>query len=109
MAMKMTVLIINAFLLFGLLFSLEMQVIEGRRLMSEEERNREPVHASLHSTINGSRSIKPPVIASMPQAAEVEEGQSEALPPPPAPSHDTENFRPTTPGHSPGIGHSIHN
>lgn len=27
----------------------------------------------------------------------------------PPPSHDVGDFRPTTPGHSPGIGHSIHN
>ncbi|EOA28784.1 hypothetical protein CARUB_v10025016mg [Capsella rubella] len=25
------------------------------------------------------------------------------------PSHGVDNFRPTVPGHSPGIGHSVHN
>ncbi|GAU39823.1 hypothetical protein TSUD_154530 [Trifolium subterraneum] len=30
-------------------------------------------------------------------------------PPPPTPGRDVSDFRPTTPGHSPGIGHSIHN
>lgn len=27
----------------------------------------------------------------------------------PPPSHGVGDFRPTTPGHSPGVGHSIHN
>ncbi|MED6155794.1 hypothetical protein PIB30_008376 [Stylosanthes scabra] len=33
------------------------------------------------------------------------------LPPPPEPAigHDVDDFRPTEPGHSPGVGHSIHN
>lgn len=28
---------------------------------------------------------------------------------PPPPSHGVDDFRPTAPGHSPGVGHSIHN
>ncbi|KAL4372776.1 hypothetical protein HN51_006762 [Arachis hypogaea] len=31
------------------------------------------------------------------------------LVPPPPPSHDVNDFRPTAPGHSPGVGHSVHN
>ncbi|KAG2259160.1 hypothetical protein Bca52824_078454 [Brassica carinata] len=27
----------------------------------------------------------------------------------PPPSHGVDTFRPTVPGHSPGIGHSVHN
>ncbi|KAL1212199.1 Precursor of CEP3 [Cardamine amara subsp. amara] len=27
----------------------------------------------------------------------------------PPPSHGVDTFRPTAPGHSPGIGHSVHN
>ena len=30
-------------------------------------------------------------------------------PPPPPAGHDINNFRPTVPGHSPGVGHSIQN
>ncbi|XP_042487037.1 precursor of CEP9-like [Macadamia integrifolia] len=30
-------------------------------------------------------------------------------PPPPPPQGHIEDFRPTAPGHSPGIGHSVHN
>lgn len=30
-------------------------------------------------------------------------------PPPPPPPRSAQDFRPTTPGHSPGAGHSIHN
>jgi hypothetical protein len=30
-------------------------------------------------------------------------------PSPTTPGRDVSDFRPTTPGHSPGIGHSIHN
>jgi hypothetical protein len=29
--------------------------------------------------------------------------------PPPPPRHDVDDFRPTAPGHSPGVGHSIKN
>ncbi|KFK32740.1 hypothetical protein AALP_AA6G282700 [Arabis alpina] len=32
---------------------------------------------------------------------------AESLQPPP--SHGVDTFRPTAPGHSPGIGHSVHN
>nr|KYP66859.1 hypothetical protein KK1_013170 [Cajanus cajan] len=28
---------------------------------------------------------------------------------PPSAGRDVDNFRPTAPGHSPGVGHSIHN
>ncbi|XP_020206960.1 precursor of CEP5 [Cajanus cajan] len=27
----------------------------------------------------------------------------------PPPAHGVDDFRPTTPGHSPGVGHSVHN
>ncbi|KAL2348406.1 hypothetical protein Fmac_002406 [Flemingia macrophylla] len=30
-------------------------------------------------------------------------------PPPPSAGRDVDNFRPTAPGHSPGVGHSLHN
>ena len=29
--------------------------------------------------------------------------------PPPAEGRDVSDFRPTNPGHSPGVGHSVHN
>ncbi|KAJ0234363.1 Precursor of CEP5 [Hirschfeldia incana] len=34
---------------------------------------------------------------------------SQPPPPPPPEGKGAEDFRPTTPGHSPGIGHSLHN
>lgn len=43
------------------------------------------------------------------------EADGSVLPSPPAeplespPSHGVDTFRPTAPGHSPGIGHSVHN
>ncbi|XP_018438970.1 precursor of CEP3-like [Raphanus sativus] len=45
---------------------------------------------------------------------EIGEDGSMTLSPPaepfqPPPSHGVDTFRPTVPGHSPGIGHSVHN
>ncbi|GAA0182221.1 hypothetical protein LIER_30341 [Lithospermum erythrorhizon] len=37
-----------------------------------------------------------------------ESRSQQTLPPPPS-SDYVDDFRPTTPGHSPGIGHSVHN
>ena len=37
---------------------------------------------------------------------------SQSPPTPPtdaAPGHNIDDFRPTAPGHSPGVGHSVHN
>lgn len=47
-------------------------------------------------------------------AEEISAGGSVPLLPPaeplqPPPSHGVDTFRPTVPGHSPGIGHSVHN
>ncbi|KAL3722162.1 hypothetical protein ACJRO7_034515 [Eucalyptus globulus] len=32
-----------------------------------------------------------------------------STPPPPSPLHSLDDFRPTAPGHSPGVGHSLQN
>ncbi|GMN30033.1 hypothetical protein TIFTF001_002660 [Ficus carica] len=37
------------------------------------------------------------------------DGVNTGVSPPPPPGHDTSDFRPTAPRHSPGIGHSVHN
>ncbi|KAJ1415220.1 hypothetical protein SESBI_18171 [Sesbania bispinosa] len=67
------------FLLIALII---FQSIEGRYLKSDESESQSDGGIS-NSTTNA------------------------AVPPPPG--RDVDDFRPTAPGHSPGVGHSIHN
>ncbi|BAU00198.1 hypothetical protein LR48_Vigan06g034400 [Vigna angularis] len=69
------------------------QSIEGRHLKLEE---------TIHLQMQG-RIWKTNV-------APFEVGVSPPAPPSvAAPGRDVDNFRPTAPGHSPGVGHSVHN
>ncbi|CAL0314418.1 unnamed protein product [Lupinus luteus] len=69
---------------------------EGRYL------NLDNVHGGVSTTTNEDTltQVSPPTLPSM------EDGATTVAPPP---GHDIDGFRPTVPGHSPGVGHSIHN
>ncbi|KAJ4714909.1 Precursor of CEP3 [Melia azedarach] len=107
-------------LLLVLIFSQEIQSIEGRNLkleranelpklqtykkiaekepenISEQKNN---LHGDKYPTVSASNAdLSPPTAPSV--------GVGESVPPPPK---NAENFRPTAPGHSPGVGHSLQN
>jgi hypothetical protein len=95
-----------------IVFSQTFVSIEGRYLKSNNEvkqslmkhnnANNEDV---VHRSISISKAAKLP---SMSQPSVVVNGAT-GEPSPTTPGRDVSDFRPTTPGHSPGIGHSIHN
>ena len=92
-----------------IIFFQGFQSIEGRYLKPGHEgnqnllnhRDQDEVHGDI-STINGAKltKVSPPMI---PSALVGATGA------PPALGHDVDDFRPTDPGHSPGVGHSVHN
>ncbi|OIW10959.1 hypothetical protein TanjilG_22766 [Lupinus angustifolius] len=86
-------------LLALIIFCQGFQSIEGRYLKSDQEDN---VHGGI-STTNA------PILTnvSSPKLPSEENGATTVVPPPPG--HGVDNFRPTEPGHSPGVGHSAHN
>ncbi|CAN6906400.1 unnamed protein product [Brassica oleracea] len=80
---------INVYLFaFMLLLTIKQELgsVEGRTLTTSTNGTAEEISA------DGSVPLLPP---------------AEPLQPPP--SHGVDTFRPTVPGHSPGIGHSVHN
>ncbi|KAG6666279.1 hypothetical protein CIPAW_01G020000 [Carya illinoinensis] len=111
-------------LFFVLIFSQETQFIEGRHLLvgknnefqtlqthnkiHEKETNKHggKFRDDRHDMTAMSNAITHEAILLSPPTAAADEG-AVAPPPPPARAMITD-FRPTTPGHSPGIGHPIH-
>jgi hypothetical protein len=106
--------LISAFLFLVLIFAQVIQCIEGRRLLVGKN-NEFQTHQTqnkiyeketikrggkLHgddTTNEASTKVFPPT----PPAVDV------PMPPPPRSVRDINDFRPTAPGHSPGVGHSI--
>ncbi|KAL4343581.1 hypothetical protein HN873_035439 [Arachis hypogaea] len=82
-----------AFFLALIIFFHGFQSIEGRYLKDE-------VHGVISNNANTSTDM---VVSTT--------GLPPPPPPPPAPvlGHGVDDFRPTDPGHSPGVGHSIQN
>ncbi|RHN42251.1 putative encoded peptide [Medicago truncatula] len=95
-----------------IIFSQTFMSIDGRYLKSNEGKQSLMKHneASNDDIIHVSISISNAEILNMtPPNMVVNGATGESSPPPPPPGRDISDFRPTTPGHSPGIGHSIHN
>ncbi|KAI9089240.1 hypothetical protein K1719_029519 [Acacia pycnantha] len=84
--------------ILALTLCLEFSSIEGRYLKFEGNENfvngevNDVVHRKVQSTTNAATLLD----VSLPSS-------------PPAEGHDVSDFRPTNPGHSPGVGHSVHN
>lgn len=112
--------LISAFLFFFLIFSQETRFIEGRRLLVGK--NNEFVTLQIDTKIHEKETIKhrgkfhpdhdttsdavtQAIVVLSPPTAPADEDEA---PPPPPPAHAINDFRPTAPGHSPGVGHSIH-
>jgi len=97
-----------------IIFSQIFMSIDGRYLKSNEGKqslmkhneasNRDIIHVSISiSNAEILTKMTPPNVV-------INGATGEPSPPPPSPpGRDISDFRPTTPGHSPGIGHSIHN
>ncbi|CAL5197688.1 unnamed protein product [Lathyrus oleraceus] len=103
--------ILSLIFLALLVFNQGFKSIEGRFLKSNEvnqslikhneTNNDDIIHVSISvSNTSTVTNMSPPNVV-------VNGATGEPSPPPPA--HDITDFRPTAPGHSPGIGHSVHN
>ncbi|KAL4582322.1 hypothetical protein LXL04_006869 [Taraxacum kok-saghyz] len=100
--------LILAFLTVTLIINL--QCVEGRHLKTTNPAKtiaKSGIHelpaAYVNANANEDRLTKP---LSPTPPSETLVGSQTLVPPPP---HGVEDFRPTTPGHSPGAGHSLHN
>ncbi|TKY70559.1 hypothetical protein E2542_SST06850 [Spatholobus suberectus] len=86
--------LLSLILLALIIFCQGSQSIEGRYLKSDEI-IKHHMHRGISTTIN---------------VAELVADVSPPTPPTAAgPGRGVDNFRPTAPGHSPGVGHSVHN
>ncbi|KAK2657438.1 hypothetical protein Ddye_010490 [Dipteronia dyeriana] len=120
--------LIFSFLLLVLIFGQEIQSIQGRHLkfwknnefpklqshnkIILEKETRNINNAKQNNNLHGEEFPKVRVtpnanLMSPPAAPSVAAGD-QSLPPPPRP-RNTDDFKPTAPGHSPGIGHSVQN
>ena len=94
-----------------LTFFQELRSIEGRHLKLGHINDIPKLHT--HTKISNKETMSKTAYANeavptAPKAPIATVGESETVPPPPSPGH-VSDFRPTTPGHSPGVGHSIQN
>lgn len=108
MALSKSNFIAFSFLLLLIVLTWEIQSIDARRLIdSSKLRNlqTDQYKSVDHQEIAASKPVvvSPPTPVTPPQS----EVAGAAQPPPPA--HGIDDFRPTAPGHSPGVGHSLHN
>ncbi|GKU98989.1 hypothetical protein SLE2022_362170 [Rubroshorea leprosula] len=107
-------LVSAVFIFLALIFILEIQSIEGRHLKFHSEKHQTHKRflaketakvveggSSFHFKAAGADDVLSPPAAPLTPAAMV--GASQA-----PPSHWVDDFRPTAPGHSPGIGHGLH-
>lgn len=101
---------ILSFIFFALIliFSQPFESIEGRYLNSNEGKIK--VHINEDVVYSGISISNVATLTNMSPPSVVVNGATGGgdLSPPPL-VRDVDDFRPTTPGHSPGIGHSIHN
>ncbi|KAK1363825.1 Precursor of CEP [Heracleum sosnowskyi] len=110
-------LLILASLLLVLTLSFEIQPVEGRHLRSKTKSDTKKLQSpftvpgkdikhtagkTINKTVYGNQDTASTIIIQTPPSQA--SGNTRA---PPPPDH-VADFRPTSPGHSPGVGHSIH-
>lgn len=91
----------NKSIIFSMVFfALIIFQTEGRHLKSYESNHQKLLKN--HEDLNMKNNMHGNILATTNAATPVNVS-------PPPPGHGVGDFRPTTPGHSPGVGHSIHN
>ncbi|KAM6591414.1 hypothetical protein CsatA_014019 [Cannabis sativa] len=93
-------------ILFIVVLSQGIPSIYGRPLINNNNRPHNNSNNNNNAIIANNNNATP-------AAPPSEDGQAviigESQPPPPPAGHTASNFRPTAPGHSPGVGHAIKN
>ena len=104
------------FLLLVINITQEIPRIHGRPLNSDIEKTLNATPLVTAANINNpdvrvhdqiGADATPDSVPALPSSDDALIGESQASPPPL--EHDIGAFRPTTPGHSPGVGHGFHN
>ncbi|KAB2617877.1 hypothetical protein D8674_013746 [Pyrus ussuriensis x Pyrus communis] len=121
MALNKLTLIACSFLVSLLILTWEIQSIDARPLKSRSKNELQnlPIHTKTHKNksednaghkrdLHGKSTTEASsvVVSPPPPQSDQVDGAAQ-LPPPPA--HAVDDFRPTAPGHSPGVGHSLQN
>ncbi|KAL4644857.1 hypothetical protein ACB092_02G194000 [Castanea dentata] len=95
--------LISAFLFLVFILSQQIQSIEGRHLLEEAQTKIGETETIKHgSVLHGDDKSNEEITSVSPPTVNVSQ-------PAPPPYRGVDDFRPTTPGHSPGVGHSIQN
>ncbi|KAJ7952881.1 Precursor of CEP3 [Quillaja saponaria] len=113
MAQNNLLISLTSIFFFVLILSQSMKSIEGRYLnpggknaqilfQNETVPNLGKHEADIMTSTATSTNVSPPAPSSLVVGAS-------QPPPSPGPGHGVDDFRPTAPGHSPGVGHSIQN
>ena len=105
--------LISAFLFLVFILSQQIQSIEGRHFR-EGKRNIESKTIQTQTKIYETETIKHGRVLhgddkSNEEITSVSPPTVNVSQPPPPPNRGVDDFRPTSPGHSPGVGHSIQN
>ncbi|KAK7307617.1 hypothetical protein VNO77_40842 [Canavalia gladiata] len=87
----------NKFFFYLILFTLIIFCQGFHSVLGRYLRPDEGIQQQMHGVISMENDVSPPTPPSEVVGM-----------PPAAPGRDVDNFRPTAPGHSPGVGHSIH-
>ncbi|KAL7605267.1 hypothetical protein Lser_V15G20188 [Lactuca serriola] len=95
-------------LILTLTFTIYLQCVECRHLKSITHHTQTIVKGGVHNTAAYANANANEALLTKPTSPPSDQTlvASQLLVPPPP--HAIEDFRPTTPGHSPGAGHSIH-
>ncbi|KAM1048093.1 hypothetical protein ACFX2I_027291 [Malus domestica] len=119
MALNKLTFIACSFLVSLLILTWEIQSINARYLKSRSSElqnlpiqnkpheNKTEDNAGHKSDLHGKSSTEASLVVSPPPPQSGQVGG--AAQPPPPPAHAVDDFRPTAPGHSPGVGHSLQN
>ncbi|KAM3709333.1 hypothetical protein ACB098_02G165900 [Castanea mollissima] len=105
--------LISAFLFLVFILSQQIQSIEGRHWL-EGEKSIESKTIQAKTKIGETETIKHGSVLhgddkSNEEITSVSPPTVNVSQPAPPPNRGVDDFRPTTPGHSPGVGHSIQN
>ncbi|KAK7814806.1 precursor of cep3 [Quercus suber] len=105
--------LISAFLFLVFILSQQIQSIEGRHLRGGKK-SIESKTIQTQTEIYETETIKHSRVLhgddkSNEEITSVSSSTVNVSQPPPPPNRGVDDFRPTSPGHSPGVGHSIQN
>lgn len=99
-----------AILILILTITFEAQFVEGRHLKQRMvHKNTSGKVKGRNGTTYAQEALLTKPMAQIPPTQSQTKSTVESQMQPPSPPHGADDFRPTAPGHSPGVGHAIQN